>query len=72
VSVFDVDQFIAPVSDESPSGDNLEYEPEFGELERAAQGKPAHEIADEAPRKENPPMKWATKSSKRRAPTGAP
>ena len=47
MSVFDVDQFIAPVSDESPSGDNLEYEPEFGELERAAQGKPAHEMGDE-------------------------
>jgi type VI secretion system protein ImpA len=45
--VFDVDQLIAPISDESPCGDNLEYEPEFGELERASQGKPAHEMGDE-------------------------
>ena len=43
MSVFDVDQLIAPISDESPSGDNLEYEPEFGELEREAQGKAEHQ-----------------------------
>jgi type VI secretion system protein ImpA len=52
--MFDVDQLIAPVSDESPSGDNLEYEPEFGELERAAQGKPAHEMGDEVIEAEGP------------------
>lgn len=54
MSTFDVDQLIAPISDESPSGDNLEYEPEFGELERAAQGKPAHEIGDEVIEAEGP------------------
>lgn len=47
MSTFDVDQLIAPISDESPSGDNLEYEPEFGEFERASQGKPAHEMGDQ-------------------------
>lgn len=29
-----------PVSDDKPAGENLELDPEFGELERAAQGKP--------------------------------
>lgn len=47
MSVLDVDQLVAPVSDEAPCGDNLEYEPEFGELERAAQGRPAQEMGDE-------------------------
>lgn len=54
MSVFDIDQLIAPVSDETPSGDNLEYEPEFGELERAAQGKPAHEMGDQVIEAEGP------------------
>ena len=31
---------LAPVSDDAPSGENLELDPEFGALERAAQGKP--------------------------------
>ena len=31
---------LAPVSDDQPAGDDLELDPEFGELERAAQGKP--------------------------------
>jgi type VI secretion system protein ImpA len=47
LSVFDVDQLIAPISDESPSGDNLEYEPEFGELEREALGKAEQQMGDE-------------------------
>ncbi len=47
MSVFDVDQLIAPVSDEAPSGDNLEYEPEFGEFERAGQATPDQQMGDE-------------------------
>ena len=31
---------LAPVSDDSPAGENLELDPDFGALERAAQGKP--------------------------------
>ena len=31
---------LAPVSDERPAGDNLELHPDFGAMERAAQGKP--------------------------------
>lgn len=54
MSVFDVDQLIAPISDESPSGDNLEYEPEFGELEREAQGKAEHQMGDEVVEAEPP------------------
>lgn len=56
MSVFDVDQLIAPISDESPSGDNLEYEPEFGELERTAQGKAEQQMGDEVVEAE--PADW--------------
>jgi type VI secretion system protein ImpA len=47
LSVLDVDELVAPVSDEAPCGDNLEYEPEFGELERSAQGQDEHVMGDE-------------------------
>jgi len=42
-----IDKLLEPVSEDSPCGDDLEYDPEFGELERAAQGKPGHEMGDE-------------------------
>src|SRR5262245_382265 len=35
----DLEQLLAPVSEESPTGENLEYDPGFSELERAAAGK---------------------------------
>ena len=35
-----LDAGLAPVSDDAPAGENLELDPEFGALERAAQGKP--------------------------------
>ncbi len=47
MSIIDIDKLLEPVSGESPCGDDLEYDPEFGELERAAQGKPGHEMGEE-------------------------
>jgi type VI secretion system protein ImpA len=35
---------LEPVSESKPTGDNLEYRPEFAELERAARGKPARQM----------------------------
>jgi type VI secretion system protein ImpA len=54
LSVLDINALVAPVSDESPSGDNLEYEPEFGELDRAAQGTGEHVMGDEVVAAEEP------------------
>lgn len=42
----DVATLIEDVSEESPCGENLEYDPEFGELERSGQGKPEQSIGD--------------------------
>ena len=36
----DVESLTAPISAEAPSGENLEYDPDFAEMERAAQGTP--------------------------------
>lgn len=54
MTVLDVDQLIAPIDDEAPSGPDLEYEPEFGELERAALGKPEHVMGDQVVEAEPP------------------
>jgi type VI secretion system protein ImpA len=47
MSTIDISKLLAPVSEDAPCGDDLEYDPEFGELERAAQGKAGHEMGDE-------------------------
>lgn len=46
MSVIDVDSLLKEVSAENPCGENLEYDPEFGEMERATQGKPEQQIGD--------------------------
>ena len=38
MAVLDVDKLLAPVSDAEPCGPNLEYDPAYSEMERAAQG----------------------------------
>ena len=53
----DIDQLLQPVSSDSPCGPNLEYEPEFQEMEQAFQGKPDHQIGDEIQPAEPPDWK---------------
>lgn len=38
MDTLDVDSLLAPLSDESPCGEDLEYDPDFGAMERASQG----------------------------------
>jgi type VI secretion system protein ImpA len=40
MSAVDVEKLLQPVSVEDPCGDDLEYDPAFGELQRSAEGKP--------------------------------
>jgi len=42
----DLGQFLEEISTKSPCGEDLEYDPEFGEMERAAQGKSEQQIGD--------------------------
>ena len=58
MSILDVDQLVAQISDDAPCGEDLEYEPEFGELERAALGKAAQVMGDEEIEAE--PPDWST------------
>jgi type VI secretion system protein ImpA len=58
LSILDVDQLVAPISDDAPCGEDLEYDPQFGELERAAIGKAAQVMGDEEIEAE--PPDWST------------
>lgn len=42
--MIDLTTLLTPVSENGPCGPNLEYDPSFGELERAAQGTPEREM----------------------------
>jgi type VI secretion system protein ImpA len=43
MSSLNVEQLLEPISPDQPCGENLEYDADFGELERAAQPKPEQE-----------------------------
>lgn len=45
-NVIDVDELLKPISDDLPCGEDLEYDDEFGELERIAQPKEEQQIGD--------------------------
>jgi type VI secretion system protein ImpA len=46
MSLIDVESLLAEVSTELPCGEDLEYDPAFGEMERAAQGKPEQQMGN--------------------------
>jgi type VI secretion system protein ImpA len=46
LATLDNDAILAPVSEDTPSGPDLEFDPDFIELERVAQGKPEQQYGD--------------------------
>lgn len=44
--MLDLEALLAPVADQPPSGPDLEYDPEWQELERLAQGKPEQQFGN--------------------------
>ncbi len=44
--IIDIDQLLSSVSDEAPSGPDMEYDPLFGEMERAAASKEEQQYGD--------------------------
>lgn len=46
MSAIDINALLSEVSPESPCGEDLEYDPAFGELERSVQGTPEQTIGD--------------------------
>lgn len=47
MATIDPDHWLRPISEDSPAGENLEYDAGFGELERAARGKEERRSGDE-------------------------
>jgi type VI secretion system protein ImpA len=46
MAAFDVEQLLEPISPDSPCGENLEYDADFGEMERAAEPKADQQYGD--------------------------
>lgn len=44
--MLDLDALLTPIADDAPSGPDLEYDPEWQELERLSQGKPEQQFGD--------------------------
>ncbi len=57
MSVLDVEALIEPISAETPCGENLEYDADFGELERAAQGTPEQQFGNTVVEAQEPDWK---------------
>jgi type VI secretion system protein ImpA len=55
-----IDKLIAEIEGESPAGADLEYDPDFGELERTARGKAEHVMGDEVVEAEPPDWREVT------------
>ena len=46
MALVDVDSLLTPIDADAPSGPDLEYDPEFQELERLARGKPEQQFGE--------------------------
>ncbi len=57
MSVIDVQSFLVPVSEESPCGEDLEYDPAFIALDQASQGKDEQQVGDSIIEAEDPDWK---------------
>lgn len=54
MSIIDVEQLLQQISDEAPSGEDLEYDPAYGEMARAAEGRAAQQMGDAVVEAEEP------------------
>ncbi|MCG7985447.1 hypothetical protein A3194_14880 [Candidatus Thiodiazotropha endoloripes] len=59
----DLDQLLSVVSDDEPAGSDLEYDPLFGEMERAAEGKEEQQFGDTIIPAEDPDWRELKKKS---------
>lgn len=60
---FDLERLLAPVSDDAPTGEDLEYDPEFMELERAAAPRAERAMGDAVKAAEEPDWNRVTELS---------
>jgi type VI secretion system protein ImpA len=57
MSAIEVTSLVESLSPDSPCGEDLEYDPAYGELERAAQGKPEQQFGDTIVPAEEPDLR---------------
>lgn len=57
MGAIDITTLLLAVNDDDPAGEDLEYDPQFNELERAAQGKEGQSIGDSVIESEPPDWK---------------
>ncbi len=57
MALIDVEQLLQEISSEHPCGENMEYDTEYGDLERAARGREEHSMGDAVVAAEEPD--WA-------------
>ena len=60
----DVEKLLTEVSPDQPAGEDLEYDPQFGELERSAQGKAEQQFGDTIIPAEDPDWKAAATAAR--------
>ena len=63
MSVIDVPKLLQPVSTDSPSGGDLEYDPAFVGMVRTAQGKPEQQIGDAVVQGQEPDWREVKKTA---------
>ena len=68
MSTIDVEALLREITPDAPSGENLEYDPLFLEMEQAAQGKPEQQMGDETIPAEAPNWEEAKKKALEIAP----
>jgi type VI secretion system protein ImpA len=62
-AILEFEQLLQPLSDEIPSGPDLEYDPQFGEMERASEGKEEQQFGNTIIAAEEPDWRELKKKS---------
>ena len=63
MATLSVGELLEAVSEDAPSGENLEYEPEFGEIDRAAKGKAEQVLGDSTTEAEPPDWRFVEENT---------
>jgi type VI secretion system protein ImpA len=63
MGAIDLEALLSPIDEEAPSGEDLEYDAAFLELERLAEGKPEQQMGDEVIPGEDPAWKDVQKQA---------
>lgn len=63
MTAIDIERYLDPISEDSPSGEDMEYDPLFGEMERSAEGKEEQQFGDTLIPAEDPDWRIVKKNA---------